>query len=78
MTTKDRTIVPVERSDREVVVEYKDKTKKPRKAGGWHIRMAISYASSNTYHVSMTKSEARELGNALLKYAETMPPKKFN
>jgi hypothetical protein len=50
---------------------------KPRKAGGWHIRMAISYshkgATTNTYHATMTESEARELAKELLKKADTMP-----
>ena len=69
MTTQGPTTITVKRSGRTVVVEHKNKPKKPDKAAGWHIRMAISRAM----HVSMTQSEARHLADVLLTYAETLP-----
>ncbi len=73
MTTQGPTTVPVKRSHRKVVVEHKYRTEEPKKAGGWHIRMAIGYRRNTSYHVTMTESEVRGLANVLRKYADTIP-----
>jgi hypothetical protein len=82
MTTQDSTTVRVKRGPRKVVVELRDKPKtqpeKPHKAGGLHIRMAIRYKHNTSYHATMTESEARELADVLLDYAERLSKESKN
>ena len=74
MATQGTAKVKVKHGPRTVLVKHIDRgpkklPEKPHKAGGWHIRMAISGAM----HVSMTQPEARHLAHVLLAYAETIP-----